>query len=274
MFAVFVYCREISSKNANTSGTVLIVLSPHFDDGILSVGGIISDFRGPKYIVTFFSTPTTTLQYLTPWDKMSGFDESYDARDARLEENDLAAQIVGTKVIDENYTDRQYGERTASTSFLIQNDIAKDVEQIINSMGSTSVIVLGPSYFGDKVTHPDHLLVSKALALIVRNKKYQNVHFYFYEDLPYVYKRFTNGKIELDKVLTNFYPGLKIKKKEVYISQKSFNLKILGIKSYTSQMKAFRFLKENLVENIINFDRKRCSKVLISNPCEVIYEAK
>ena len=254
----------------DNSGSVLIVLSPHFDDAVLSVGGILSEFAGQKYVVTFFSTPTTTKQYLTWWDRISGFEKSSDSHFKRMNENNNALKIIGTQAINENYLDGQYENRTSSTSAIIVNNIIQNIDEVINSMGSTSVVVLGPSYFGEKDTHKDHALLSKAFAQVIKNKTHNNTVFYFFEDLPYTYSKFGNSSIKLQEILSNFYPELTFSQKVLYISQKSFDLKIMSMKSYTSQLKAFSFLNEDLLTNIFNFETNRCSPLI----CEVIYEAK
>jgi hypothetical protein len=248
----------------------LIVLSPHFDDAILSVGGILSEFVGQKYVVTFFSTPTTTKQYLTWWDRISGFEKSSDSHFKRMNENDNALKIIGAQAINEDYLDGQYEDRTSSTSAIIIKNIMKNIDEVINSMGSTSVVVLGPSYFGEKSTNKDHALLSKAFVQVIKNKTHNNTAFYFFEDLPYTYSKFGNSSIKLQEILSNFYPELTINKKVLYISKKSFDNKIMSIKSYTSQLEAFSFLNEDLLKNIFNFETNRCSPLI----CEVLYKAE
>lgn len=272
-FALFFYFNfSVRAGNIQPVGKekVLIVLSPHFDDAVLSVGGIISEFDGPRYIVTFFGTPTSTAQYLTAWDKMSGFAKSLDTREARKKENERAAKIIGAKIINEDYVDFQYKKRTTTDSLVIQSSIEKSIDQILSSMGNALVTIIGPSYFGDADTHPDHLLLSKAFAEVIKNKNHPNATFYFYEDLPYAYGKFGNENVNLQKILSDFYPDLKFQKKVFYISKNSFDLKIKAIESYTSQMKAFDYLKEDLVTGITNFETRRC----IAKVCEVVYQAK
>jgi LmbE family N-acetylglucosaminyl deacetylase len=195
-------------SDSENQKTVLVVLSPHFDDAVLSVGGIISEFAGPKYIVTFFRTPTTTKQYLTEWDKISGFKKSSDAGVQRIKENNVAGEIVGAKLVNENQIDFQYDNRNATTSLQIKLSIEKEIEDVITSFVGEKIMIVGPSYFGDKYTHPDHLLLSESFAEVA-GQKYPNVKFYFYEDLPYTYHKFRNGKIKLQEILSQKYPNLK-----------------------------------------------------------------
>lgn len=253
----------------------LIVLSPHFDDAVLSVGGIISEFNGPKYIVTFFTTPTATAEYLTRWDELSGFEKSTDARKIRENENVNAANMLGARVINKGYVDNQYEKRSASDNESIRKRITKDIEQIVGSTNNANVTVIGPSYFGDKITHADHLLVSNAFVQAIKNKCYANADFYFYEDLPYTYLRFKDEEITLDRILTDYYGGLRLDKNEIFISEQSFDSKRKEIEAYPSQVKAFHRLGKEIIEDITNFGMSRCPQVPLSpKPCEVIYEIR
>lgn len=256
-----------------TLDNTLIVLSPHFDDAVLSVGGLISDFNGPKYIVTFFSTPKVTTQFLTEWDKISGFRQSIDAKEVRENENNSAAILLGANVINKNYVDNQYETRSQKDICDIINFIAKDIELIIESNNNKQVTFVGPAYFGKNNTHPDHLLVSKAFIQVIRNNNYTNANFFFYEDLPYTYKRFGTHEITLDKILTNFYNGIHLKKRELFISKEAFDSQLDAIRLYSSQIKAFDSLGEDIVKDITNFELNRCPQFpLPSRPFEVIYE--
>jgi LmbE family N-acetylglucosaminyl deacetylase len=262
---------SISYLKKDKPRNVLIIPSPHFDDAVLSVGGIISQFDGPKYIVTFFSSAPIYIEGLTNWDELSGFKESADSEDIREKENDNAAFTLGARVINKDYIDKQYETRSQLDNSTLVGAITKDIEQIITSMNDAKVTVIGPSYFGNKDTHPDHLLVSKALMQVARNKSNTNASFYFYEDEPYVQHKFGNEDITLDKILKGFYSGLHLVKREIAISKQAFKSKIRAIKSYTSQVKAFHNIKENLVDEITDYGMNRCQDI---KPCEVIYEIK
>jgi len=225
-----------SSPEKYNREKTLIVLSPHFDDAVLSIGGIIAEFDGPKYIVSFFSTPTTTTQYLTWWDEKSGFTKSTDARETREQENKNAAHLLGARVINLDYVDNQYEIRSSSDSTSLVEAIKRDIEDIIGSMPNAQITIVGPSYFGETFTHPDHLVVSKALVQAVQQARYANTHFYFYEDLPYTHKRFGKEEITLDTLLTAFYSGLCVDTREIFPSAEAFDLKLEGIKLYLSQV--------------------------------------
>lgn len=116
-----------SSSQKKYSPKTLIVLSPHFDDAALSAGGNLSKFDGTKYIVTFFSTPATTTQYLTHWDEMCGFKKSTDAKEIREQENVNAANILGAEIINLNYVDNQYEIRSPSDISDLIEAITQDI---------------------------------------------------------------------------------------------------------------------------------------------------
>ncbi|MFA6460922.1 MAG: PIG-L family deacetylase [Candidatus Woesearchaeota archaeon] len=264
----------LSSKK-DPSPDKLIILSPHFDDAVLSVGSIISEHHGPKYLLTFFSTPTITPQYLTHWDEMCGFTASVDAREIRTQENVNAAHWLGAKVINMDYVDNQYELRSPLDNSTIVEAIVKDIEKIIESTNGAQVTIIGPSYFGEGFTHPDHLLVSQAFVQVLTTACYANATFYFYEDLPYTHKKFAEEEITLDKLLTDHYQGLHLTKREIFISPQGFNSHLEGIQSYPSQVKAFDNLGEDIISEVGCFEMNRCPQFPLSpKPCEVIYEIR
>ncbi|MDO8481399.1 MAG: PIG-L family deacetylase [Nanoarchaeota archaeon] len=267
---------EYSQKEAATpevQETTLIVLSPHFDDAVLSVGGIISAFDGPKYIVTFFAAPPTTVHYLTNWDVRSGFNNSTEANETRKQENANAANLLGARAINLGYVDNQYETRSDSDNTSLINSITGDITQIIDSVNGAPVVVIGPAYFGDKVTHADHLLVSQSFVRAITTTSHTNAHGYFYEDLPYTYTRFGDGDITLDTLLAERYDGLHLTKREIALPERAFSAKIEGINLYSSQTKAFESLGDNLAYSIFHFGMNRCPQSPLSpKPFEVIHE--
>jgi len=262
-----------SSLKKDKPRDVLIVLSPHFDDAVLSVGGILSEFDGQKYVVSFFSTPKITSQYLTDWDEMSGFDRSTDARAARTNENENATNLLGAKAINLDYIDNQYQTRSASDISSLTTAITGDIEEILESMNNDHVTIIGPSYFGEEFTHPDHRVISTAFMRAIKNKCYTDAKFYLYEDLPYTHRRFGDEEITLDAILEDFYSGLKLNKRQISISPAAFALKMQALKLYTSQIKAFASTEDDIVKEVTDFGMKRSlQSPLPAAPCEVIYE--
>ncbi len=274
---------HLSSQNAGASQlkkdgqkSTLIVLSPHYDDAVLSVGGTISEFDGPKYIVTFFTAPTTAPG-LTTWDGMSGFANSAEANIFRAKENANAAHLLGARIINLPYMDNQYETpRSPSYSLSIVDAIAKNIGDVVVSMKDAHVIVLGPSVFGYGFTHPDHLLVSEAFMQTVKSKKYPDTEFKFYEDLPYALKKVGERDVQdvhnsLEKMLIGFYQGLQLKKKEMPISREAFESKISAIREYGSQITAFHGHGDDLIGEITRYGMERCQG---KKPCEVIHEVQ
>ncbi len=262
---------SISTSSDDTPENLLIVLSPHFDDAVLSLGGYISDFQGPKFVVTFFSSVPDSLDGLTKWDDMSGFDKSSDSRKIREKENTNSLQSLGAKIINKSYIDNQYEMRSELDKTVLVSSITDDIKQIINSRANYNLTVIGPAYFGEENTHADHLLVSKSLMQVAKDKTYSNTRFYFYEDEPYTQKKFAGEEITLDKMLTDFYPGLQLTKREVPISKYGFDSKIKGIELYKSQEHAFHVKMENIIQEVTDYAMSRCIDI---KPCEVIYEIK
>ena len=272
IFSIFLAITLVQRNSFLPSDSVVIVLSPHFDDAALSVGGIIARFKGEKYVVTFFSTPTTTAKSLAEWDALSGFMTSDEARVSRPQENRGATQLLNAHAINAAYTDTQYHARTPAESLEVEKSMAADIMNLISSFPNTSVNVFGPSYFGADVTHPDHASLSRAFAQSISQAKNKNVHFYFYEDVPYVYKRF-GMNIHLKDLLSTYYPNLSFRETNEFLTGDEVSRKIESIGLYTSQIRAFDTLKENILSETSTFVLHRCRILFFIQPCEVIYEA-
>ena len=273
------------SQETTSKKDTLIVLSPHFDDAVLTVGDLIAEYTGTKYIVTFCSTPeilpssTSTKPYLTHWDELSGFEKSIDSRNARIQENETAAKIIGAKTINLRYVDGQYETRTPTDNSALVQSMVKDVEDIIKliqASHNSRIMIIGPSYFGPDHTHQDHFLVSKTLVQVAKdNFDNQLINCFFNEDNPYTSKKFGVEEITLDNILTDFYEEIRLKKREIIISEKSFNLKLQAIRAYTSQVLAFHNLGDNILEITTKYEMNRIPQnPLPQKPFVVLYEIK
>ena len=94
---------------------IAIILSPHFDDAVLSMGGFMAERKTPLIVVTFFSgKPSETFE--GEWDERSGFKNSDEALATRVEENTLALGQVGAYPLNLRYVDFQYRYDRSSAS--------------------------------------------------------------------------------------------------------------------------------------------------------------
>lgn len=90
-----------------------VVLSPHLDDGILSLGGAISRASrcGARIrVVTVFAGDVASTCPASGWDLLAGFASEGEAVRARREEDAAACALVGAEPVWLSFSDTAYGE--------------------------------------------------------------------------------------------------------------------------------------------------------------------
>jgi LmbE family N-acetylglucosaminyl deacetylase len=79
-----------------------VVLSPHLDDAVLSLGAAIADATAAGAdvsVVTAFAGDPSYVGEASPWDRRAGFSNPLEALAARRREDELACAFVGAKPV-------------------------------------------------------------------------------------------------------------------------------------------------------------------------------
>lgn len=130
---------------AGSSGRT-VILSPHLDDAVLSLGAWIAE-RSRKneeiLIITVFAGDPDSTSPSSEWDALCGFHTAGAAARARREEDQRACAIVGAQTKWLPFADTQYGSHDAN---LVWGSLQDDLSQ--------AAAVLVPGF---PLTHPDHL---------------------------------------------------------------------------------------------------------------------
>lgn len=153
----------------------VLVLSPHYDDAVLSAGQFLAGRADCVVATVFTAIPETTA--LTAYDAKCGFVDATHAVTMRRAENVDALALLKATGLDLGFTDGQYGDRTS------QGDLADSIADAINDINPE--FVLGPL----GLLHPDHVLVREALLDVLPGQ------LWLYEELPY---RVTNPETVTD----------------------------------------------------------------------------
>jgi LmbE family N-acetylglucosaminyl deacetylase len=252
-----------------------IIISPHFDDAVLSLGGSMAAFPGSPIMVTVFAGMPNPDQKDAYWDKMSGFSDSNEAIAARTKENVNASAIYNAKTINLKYQDSQYRSGKDDN---IEQSVVRDIENIIkeNNKPGVSINIYGPAIFDLSIEHPDHLIAHEAL--MGANKDFsnmKNLRFFMYEDYPYAEKSAKQGKESILNTISNKYRYLDFEEIPVILSDKDLGKKEEAIKKYSSQIAAFKEASLDLTADIIDWNKNRCKDIIsYSSACEVIYEIR
>jgi LmbE family N-acetylglucosaminyl deacetylase len=258
------YDAQLTAKDS----TFTIILSPHFDDAVLSLGGLLAKKEHPTLVATFF-TGTPEIATTTHWDTISGFKDSKEAGQVRTKENDDALAMYNLTIRNYSYLEKQYGRD--ETDLLIQADISRDIQALIAAHADKNVDIYSPAaVYTSDITNPDHELLYRAFIDVARNYPQQRVHFFIYEDFPYIKKFMEHSVKSLQRNLEND-TDLLFSKNMISLSAYNVSTKIDSLKKYPSQVKAFSALKEDIIKESQEFTETRCGMDPRS-ACEVVYE--
>lgn len=159
----------------------IVVVSPHFDDAVLSCGDYLAERPGATVLTVFAGAPETELP-LTHYDAQCGFKSAPEAMGARLRENLRACVVLECSPLDLDFVDIQYGGKRATA-----NEISEAVE------GAVRAITGYESFVSDEddpptlliplgLVHEDHALAAHGAYLAARRLRCAT---YAYEDIPY-----------------------------------------------------------------------------------------
>lgn len=169
---------------------MVAVVSPHFDDAVLSCGRLLSA-RSGSHVVTVFSSGPRGRHRLTAWDRMSGFSPHDDVIAARRSEDDAALSSLRAQGHRLGMRESQYRRRwwparlvrfdprraTTGDDEALVAEVAKRLLQVVNQLDVRVWLVpLG-------LLHPDHVVTAKAS--LVTAARIPGIDWIAYEDLPY-----------------------------------------------------------------------------------------
>ncbi len=265
-----------------------IILSPHFDDAVLSLGGLLAQEGSDTLVATFFtSTPQTPL--IRKWDTMCGFADSDQAMRERTEENRRALDFFGVtddRIRNYPHLDAQYRlVRGAPVPPEPELDasIEKEISALLEESATEPVKVFIPG-FG---MHDDHAVVKRAALAAAQSLPAEHtIAFFFYQELPYAgeilgntysrsLKDFLMGKKPepfnsalLEHAITQgaypVSPGI------IPLTRANMEKKLAGIACYASQVTHLG--GGHLLKKIKRFSAAQARHLALSVPyCEVVY---
>lgn len=139
----------------------MIVISPHLDDAVFSVGQIIAAHPGTTVVTVFAGIPAGG--FLTPYDESAGFDSSADSVRARRAEDIDAVTALGGKVIHGPFLDGAHTQQRVTGG-----QVALWLRTLKLDPNEDTLYPWG-------ISHPDHVAVANAAPKNALR----------YEELPY-----------------------------------------------------------------------------------------
>lgn len=276
--------------NTPTEQQLNIIISPHLDDAVFSLGGFMAQHPDATAVITVFcGAPAQPAS--TPWDRRSGFSDSAQAMRERIIENETALSILGVspgRIRNLLFPDIQY--RTlphpavfghsafdAADRAALERALLETVQQLISEHAPAVTAVYVPiTQF-----HPDHRIVrDTGVALRDRLAQIGVTQFFMYQDLPYAYFAFLKKaalSLHRTKTVISRLPqliapalGKPNERIAIPVSDAAFGKKIAASKAYRSQIKGiYRYF----IWVPALFGRLQANYFRTKAPyCEVVYD--
>lgn len=161
-----------SSSSPRVGGDrVIVVVSPHLDDALLSIGAWLSWHTDVVVVTMFAGDPDDDIP-ITAWDSACGFSSGRHAMGVRRHEDKRAAAVLGATIQHVPLADGQYREEIPYEEVVLDATVATIVGELAPSL------VLAPL----GLVHSDHLAVAAACRRVLRTYRGDVV---LYEELPY-----------------------------------------------------------------------------------------
>jgi LmbE family N-acetylglucosaminyl deacetylase len=144
----------VDPQSAETPGRRIVVVSPHLDDGVLSLGASIASWARAGAIVELLSVLGCDPGSAAPaggWDRRGGFATEGESARARREEDRRACAVIGATPVWLPYGSVDY-ERHGDDA-AVRDAVAAAVDGVD--------LVLVPGF---PLTHPDHDWLVRMLA--------------------------------------------------------------------------------------------------------------
>lgn len=159
----------MSAPSMDLSRYRTVVVSPHFDDAALSLGGVLQAAPGPVAVVTVHGGRPPAGVEVSEWDYDCGFPAAEDAYDTRVREDALACKALGADQILLANPDGPYREKAEPLVGL---------DELVRQVAATADL-----YLPAGINQPDHARVrDQAIAALGTDG---GIRPYFYADLPY-----------------------------------------------------------------------------------------
>jgi LmbE family N-acetylglucosaminyl deacetylase len=140
----------------------LCIVSPHFDDAVLSAGQLLAKHRDAT-VVTVMGGQRTSGSYdeVTWWDGLGGFQPGDDVVAARRAEDKAALDILAAHQAWLDFTDHQYDADGPGKNRPSATEIAAALEPELDRIKPTAVMIpMG-------LANPDHVLTHDACRLVL-----------------------------------------------------------------------------------------------------------
>lgn len=175
----------------------LVVVSPHLDDAVLSVAGLLRTAAPKALVLTIFTEATP--QSDPTWSRMTGFDTPMEEYEARRQEDLQAMRFLGCAF---QHAGLRVGELQEESARLATQAV---LDSVARAPASTTLCLLPAASGGHQPESPSRRLLRRLLRrpfgspahsehVWVRNQLWQSLRGHpirlgFYADLPYAWQQ-------------------------------------------------------------------------------------
>lgn len=244
-----------------------LILSPHYDDAVLSLGGLLAKEGKRSTVLTFFGgKPAKSRPHL--WDLFCGFLNSDDAIKARIKENESALESLNVpkeNIVNLSLLGRSYRRWLGNSDEKLKAVMLAELLKFIRMQPSQELNIFAPAF----EVHKDHRLLKSVLLSAMPLLEKENIKFFLYQDLPYSYV-LPAKKLEPERVSKK----TSLDVVTVPLSETDISQKVVAIEAYKSQLGILGGLSGgNLTSKIRRFAIEQASKFNVpTGYCEVVYE--
>jgi LmbE family N-acetylglucosaminyl deacetylase len=260
------------------SDAVAVILSPHYDDAVLGLGGMLAQrkARGEgSFVVTIFGGKAPPALDLTWWNKGTGFPTNAEAEAHRMKENRNALNLLGLDdhhIVDVLFNDAQYrNEKDAEAEARLAQAVKDQITAVLSRFGGQRASIYAPMSNGWghlwQDSHPDHAVVHQAFIEIFRSGRFPAAAFNLYEDVvPYV-NRFTHDRA---KEWVEQKDRVRLEQVVIQLWESDYSSKLASLNQYASQLNQFG---EPVDTTLMGYSSQLCSSLnLTCYACEIVYK--
>lgn len=154
----------------------LLIVSPHLDDAVLSVGQVMAG-RPEAIVATVFAGTPRRPRQLTTFDQGCGYSSAGQAMRERRQDDTRALAVLAARPVHFGFSDHQYGPREGTGVELAQH-IAHRLLGLVDELAPALHVAVGPL----GLAHPDHLATADGFRLALESRP--DLEGWLYEDLP------------------------------------------------------------------------------------------
>lgn len=262
-----------------SSKPLRLIFSPHLDDAVFSIGGMLATHASESVVVTVFAgTPTTPVS--RHWDRVSGFTDSTEAMETRKQEDNNALTSLGIKsdnIIHWEYLDKQYRNDTKESLTVLKKEIEDQLQPLVLANIGKQLHIYIP-FTG---IHIDHRIVRDLITDVYMSKfeSDPNITLYYYQDMPYTFRLYILRRIVFffcsKKAILDTFTPPHCMRTDIPFDAIVQEQKIDTMKKYVSQFKSKFSDISFLIKTSKRFSALQALVLRSRYPfCEVVYRKK